>query len=85
MAMRAYHYFMLVNTYGEPYNYNKDALGVVLKLNVPYVEGGLARSTVGEVYEQIVKDLETASAVLNKYPKTRGDYLMNSTATDILL
>ena len=85
LAMRAYHYFMLVNTYGEPYNYNKDALGVVLKLNVPYVEGGLARSTVGEVYEQIVEDLETASAVLNKYPKTRGDYLMNSTATDILL
>lgn len=85
LAMRAYHYFMLVNTYGEPYNYNKDALGVVLKLEVPYVEGGMARATVEEVYEQIVEDLETASALLNKYPKTRGDYLMNSTSTDILL
>ena len=85
LAMRAYHYFMLVNTYGEPYNHDKDALGVVLKVNVPYVEGGMARATVGEVYDQIVEDLETASALLNKYPKTRGDYLMNSTSTDILL
>lgn len=85
LAMRAYHYFMLVNTYGEPYNYNKDALGVVLKLDVPYVEGGMARTSVGKVYGQIVEDLETASALLNKYPKTRGDYLMNSTSTDILL
>ena len=85
LAMRAYHYFMLVNTYGEPYNRDKDALGVVLKVEVPYVEGGMARATVGEVYDQIVEDLETASALLNKYPKTRGDYLMNSTSTDILL
>ena len=85
LGMRAYHYFMLVNTYGEPYNYNKDALGVVLKVKVPYVEGGMMRATVGEVYAQIVEDLETASALLNKYPKTRGDFLMNNTSVDILL
>ena len=85
LAMRAYHYFMLVNMYGEPYNYNKDALGVVLKVESTYVEGGIVRATVGDVYEQIVEDLETASELLNKYPKTRGDFLINSTSTDILL
>ena len=28
LALRAYYYFWLVNLYGEPYNYNKEALGV---------------------------------------------------------
>ncbi len=82
---RAYYYFILVNTFGAPYNYDKDALGVVLKLESPFVGKGMERATVGEVYAQIVEDLETASSLLNKYPKQRGDFLMNSTAADILL
>ena len=85
LGTRGYYYFMHVNTYGEPYNYNKGALGVVLKLAVEYEEGGIARSTVAEVYDQVVKDLEMASALLNKYPKSRGDFLINSTAVDIIL
>ena len=85
LGTRAYYYFILVNMYGEPYNYNKKALGIVLKLDVAYSEEGMSRSTVEEVYTRIVEDLETASVLLNKYPKTRGDYLINSTAVDILL
>ena len=85
LGMRAYLYFTLVNMYGEPYNYNKEAPGVVLKLESSYADAGMVRASVEEVYEQIVEDLETASMLLNKYPKSRGDFLINSTAVDVLL
>lgn len=85
LGVRACYYFILVNMYGAPYNYNKEALGVVLKLRSSYADAGMSRATVAEVYEQIVEDLETASVLLNKYPKSRGDFLINSTAVDILL
>ena len=85
LGTRAYYYFVLVNMFGEPYNYNKEAPGVVLKLDVAYVGEGMPRSSVEEVYAAIVSDLETASAILNKYPKQRADFLINCTATDVLL
>lgn len=85
LGTRAYYYFILVNMFGEPYNYNKEAPGVVLKLESPYVELGMTRATVADVYKRIVEDLEKASIVLNKYPKQRGDFLMNSTTADIIL
>ena len=85
LGLRAYTYFMLVNLFGEPYNHNKTALGVPLKLDAPLIENGLPRNTVEEVYKQIITDLETASALLNKYPKRRGDYYINNTTVDILL
>ena len=85
LGTRAYFYFILVNTFAEPYNYYKEAPGVVLKLESTYTTEGMTRTTVAEVYKRIVEDLETASAILNEYPKQRGDYLMNSTTADILL
>ena len=85
LGARAYFYFVLVNMFGEPYNHDKDALGVVLKLESSYKDEGMPRNTVSEVYDQILEDLETASDILNNYPKQRGDFLMNSTAADILL
>ena len=85
LGVRAYHYFILVNMYGEPYNYNKEAPGVVLKLESSYADAGMSRASVAEVYEQIVEDLETASMLLNKHPKSQGDFLLNSTAVDVLL
>ncbi|MDY4043568.1 MAG: RagB/SusD family nutrient uptake outer membrane protein [Marinifilaceae bacterium] len=85
LGTRAYYYFILVNMFGEPYNFNKEAAGVVLKLESPYRESGMERATVEKVYAQIVEDLEEASLLFNKYPKQRGDFLMNVTAADILL
>lgn len=85
LGTRAYCYFILVNMFGEPYNFNKEAAGVVLKLESPYKESGMKRATVEDVYAQIVEDLEEASLLFNKYPKQRGDFLMNVTAADILL
>ena len=85
LGLRGFYYFFLVNLFGEPYNYNKDALGVPLKLTAGLVENGMKRNTVEEVYEQIVKDLETSSELFNQLPKTRGNYRINSTTVDIIL
>ena len=85
LALRAYYYFMLVNLYGEPYNYNKQALGVPLKLTANMETNGTARSTVEDVYKQIVSDLKAASDLFEKYPKRRGSYRINLPATNILL
>ena len=85
LGLRAFGYFRIVNMFGEPYNYNKKALGVPLKLTAALVENGIARSTVEEVYNQIVADLEEASKLFATYPKTRGNYRMNGTTVDILL
>ena len=85
LTLRAFGYFILVNLYGEPYNYNKEALGVPLKLHAALVENGIARSTVEEVYAQMVDDLEKASDLFAQYPKRRGNFRVNGTTTDILL
>jgi ragB/susD domain protein len=85
LALRGYYYFMLVNMYGEPYNHNKKAPGVPLKLHAYIEENGMPRNTVEEVYGQIVKDLRESSALFEKYPKRRGNYRINLPATSILL
>jgi len=84
LALRAENYFILVNLYGEPYNYNKKALGVPLKLNAALLENGIARNTVEEVYEQMIKDLTQAIELFKKYEKKRDDG-MNITSSYILL
>lgn len=85
LALRGYYYFMLVNLFGEPYNFNKEAAGVPLKLTVGINENGIPRNTVEEVYTQIVKDLTASSDVFEKYPKRRGNYRINLSAVNILL
>lgn len=57
LALRGYFYFNLVNIFGAPYNSNKKALGVPLKLNSGIEESELKRNTVEEVYTQILNDL----------------------------
>lgn len=59
-ALRAFFYFNLVNLFGEPYNYNKDADGVPLKLTSGLSSSFEKRETVAKVYEQIIKDLNAA-------------------------
>ena len=62
-ALRAFYYYMLVNQYGLPYNYNKESLGVPLKLDSKMRDDDnilMRRNTVEEVYRQIVTDLNEA-------------------------
>lgn len=85
LGLRGYYYFMLVNLYGEPYNCNKKAAGVPLKLSVDMEQNGIPRNSVEVVYNQIVKDLSASSDLFGKYPKRRGNYRINQPAVDILL
>lgn len=60
--VRALSYLSLVQTYAKPFNLDKNALGVPLRLT-PITSAGnndLKRSTVEEVYTQIIKDLNEA-------------------------
>jgi starch-binding outer membrane protein, SusD/RagB family len=60
--VRALSYLCLLHTYAKPYNMDNEALGVPLRLE-PITSSGyndLARSSVQEVYDQIIKDLDEA-------------------------
>ena len=60
--IRAFCYFSLIQTYAKPYNQDKNALGLPLRLTPITTSGNndLARSTVELVYNQILKDLDEA-------------------------
>ncbi len=60
LTLRAFYYYHLVNLYGEPYNYNKTAPGVPLKLTSNLNVDGMQRATVEQVYNQIIDDLDMA-------------------------
>ncbi len=68
LALRAFYYFYLVNIYGHPYNDNKEALGVPLKLTSQVEEELPARHTVQEVYRQVEQDLLEAQALYLALP-----------------
>lgn len=71
-ALRGFYYLNLVNIFGQPYNYNKAALGVPLKLNSgiePNLDY-LMRKTVEEVYEQILSDFHTAESIYLDLPES---------------
>ena len=86
LAIRALLYFQLVNIYGEPYNYNKNALGVPLKLDSNLSNEPIARATVAEVYEKVlVPDLVEAARLMDPLPYIAGNYRINQPAIHILL
>ncbi|GHT60521.1 glycan metabolism protein RagB [Bacteroidia bacterium] len=85
LAVRAMLYFQLVNMFGEPYNENKAADGVVLKLTSGLEEGGMKRSSVADVYNQILSDLQNSEKLFLKYNATRGNYRINLSSVYILL
>lgn len=70
-ALRGFYYFNLVNIFGQPYNYNKKALGVPLKLHSGIESNldNLKRKTVEEVYAQILQDLHTAEELYLSLPE----------------
>ena len=67
-AQRAFDYFLLVNEYGPHYsatNLNAKAIPMPLKIDLL---AQLPRSTVGEVYGQILSDLQVAEPLLDAAP-----------------
>lgn len=65
-AARGLMYFKLVNIYARPYTDDPNAPGVPIVLHYdPYIQP--ARSTVKQVYDQIISDLETAFSTADGY------------------
>ena len=63
-AQRAFEYFILVNEYAHQYSSsNLDLAGVPLSLEID-LDAKLSRATIGEVYDQIEKDLDVAEPLL---------------------
>jgi starch-binding outer membrane protein, SusD/RagB family len=79
LTLRAMCYFDLVRLYCRPYIQNSGAnLGVPLRIKAEKAAGGndLARSTVAEVYTQILADLDAAEPLsIDDY----GDDVLNTT------
>lgn len=63
---RAFFYFNFVNTYGEPYNFAPNALGVPIKLTSGYNSEFAKRNSVKEVYDQIISDLNASEENYSK-------------------
>ena len=75
--VRALSYLSLIQTYSKPYNLDKSGLGLPLRLT-PITSSGfndLARSSVGEIYTQILKDLNEAETGL---PTAYSTALLNT-------
>ncbi len=85
LALRAYHYWVLVNFYGLPYNHDKSAPGVPLKL-ISEIDAhvDMPRNTVKEVYDQIVADLTEAVRLMEPLPASKRDSRINFPAVCIL-
>src|SRR5699024_3641507 len=61
--LRAYVNFSMVNVFGRPYTQDPSAPGIPLKLNSD-VDQLPARSSVGDVYQQVIADLEKAISLM---------------------
>ncbi|MDL2299947.1 RagB/SusD family nutrient uptake outer membrane protein [Bacteroides sp. OttesenSCG-928-E20] len=83
LTMRAMAHFDLVKVYGMPYTKDNGAsLGVPIVTELLPNNAKPARNTVAEVYAQIIKDLEDASALISK---SKNDGKLNWFATRLLL
>lgn len=82
--LRAYMHFSLVNLFGQPYT-KAGALetkSIPLKFDTD-LEKVLSRNTVGEVYESILADIESARSLINKDVwETKYSYRFNTLSVD---
>ena len=86
LAVRAFLYFGLVNLYGEPYNYNKESLGVPLKLDASLSQEPLTRATVAKAYEEVIlPDLLESAKLMDPLKILRKNNRINQPAIHILL
>ena len=75
LALRAMIHFDLVRLYGMPYTTNKQALGVPVVLTTLDATSQPQRSTVEEVYKQIVADLTEARQLMAVDKSQHNGYL----------
>ena len=81
--VRALSYYSLIISYGQPYNKDAGASkGVPLRLKAETgaANNNLARSTVAEIYKQILKDLDEAETAL---PQSYATADLNTTRAHV--
>lgn len=81
--LRALSYYSLIISYGQPYNKDAGASkGVPLRLKAETgaANNNLARSTVAEIYKQILKDLDEAETAL---PQSYATADLNTTRAHV--
>lgn len=84
--LRALAHFDLVRCYAQPYGYTKDAshLGVPIADHLLGTNELIARSSVKKVYEQIVKDLNTAHDILGDAAPSDANYISGMACNALL-
>lgn len=84
--MRALVHFSLVCCYAQPYGFTSDAshLGIPVADHVVGANEQIARSSVRTVYDQIIRDLNTAYGILGDSAPAEADYV-SGLACDALL
>lgn len=88
LTMRAFYYYYLVNLYGKPYNVDKNAMGVPLKVTSNLSMESLPRNTVKEVYDQMERDLLESERLFKTLPVERQfkrEGLVNLPVVQLLL
>ena len=85
--LRAYSHFVLVNLFGQPYTKCDPASTLAVPLWVKAdVELVLARSSVGEIYTQILNDIASAKTYLNQEEwEPQLTYRFNTLSAEALL
>lgn len=84
-AMRAYHYWCLVNTYAAPYSEtNLDKLGVIIRLDPKIDIEPHKRSTIRETYNQINQDMKEAEKYIEISETKDNKHLLTKPAIYLL-
>ncbi len=82
LALRAYAYHFLIRFYAKPVNRYPETPGVILRTTSSIED--LPRSTVKQVYDQMVQDLTTAIPLLTNASGAKRAYIDKRTAEAIL-
>lgn len=84
-ALRAYHYFCLINCYALPYSQeNLNKLGVIIREHPQIQTDPRERSTIGQVYELINDDIKKAQEYASKCVPSVNMHLMTPAAVQLL-
>lgn len=68
--LRALTYLNLCDIYARPYSHGADNPGVVLRTEETMAAEDVTRATIGEIYEQIEKDLKKAIELMDGYRRS---------------
>jgi hypothetical protein len=87
-ALRAFYHFMLVNLYAKPYNDSTTtpdkSPGIPIKTSANLTDVPLPRNSVKEVYDQITKDIDSATLLLDKGKAVSSPYRISFVAAHLL-